>query len=379
MDAVCHLIPVTLEGVDLDSYGYHRQCYQRFHANLNRLKTSETSPETSVSGRHHSPRKLSSAVGADVCLFPPECIFCENLEIKASGKTERPINFASWKYKDSAWQQIEHQALELGKIRLHSEVLGKDLHAEEAQCHPYCRDKFFTEYKNHVTIKQRAANKILDTEQVRQAAAHEEAFNSVVETIQKRVVERYEVMQLSSLRCIYIDKLAETGYSNPEYRSAKLLHRLENHAISGNISFIKVSPGDKGCISFNLIYNNSITVSDAIAFAYKLGSTDKFADVALLIRGLIQRAYKESKQLPWPPTADDMEVRCDKLLPNELVRFLTLVMAGTTKEGEKNEKTQRLVLSIGQDLCHAVSDGNWKLPKHILLCSTTEVNSSPLS
>ena len=55
MHAVCGLIPETLEGVDLDSHGYHRQCYQRFHANLNRLKHSETSPEASTSERHTSP------------------------------------------------------------------------------------------------------------------------------------------------------------------------------------------------------------------------------------------------------------------------------------------------------------------------------------
>ena len=29
-----------------------------------------------------------------------------------------------------------------------------------------------------------------------------------------------------------------------------------------------------------------------------------------------------------------------------------------------------IVSSIGQDICHAVSEGQWKLPKHILLCLT---------
>ena len=35
-----------------------------------------------------------------------------------------------------------------------------------------------------------------------------------------------------------------------------------------------------------------------------------------------------------------------------------------------NENTERLVLSIGQDLCCAVTKAEWKLPKHILLCMT---------
>ena len=33
-------------------------------------------------------------------------------------------------------------------------------------------------------------------------------------------------------------------------------------------------------------------------------------------------------------------------------------------------KMNRLVFFIGQDLCRAVSDEKWKLPKYILLCVT---------
>ena len=129
-------------------------------------------------------------------------------------------------------------------------------------------------------------------------------------------------MWLSSLCIIYTDKLAENCCPNPEYWSEKLLHRLQNHELSENISFTKASPGDKGCVSFILIYSNKITVADAVAFAYRLGSIDKFADVALFISGLIQRVYKESKELPWPPTSENLEIKSDELLPGELVRFL---------------------------------------------------------
>ena len=37
---------------------------------------------------------------------------------------------------------------------------------------------------------------------------------------------------------------------------------------------------------------------------------------------------------------------------------------------ETSEKLKRLVFSIWQDICRAVSDGKWKLPKHMLLCVT---------
>jgi len=45
--------------------------------------------------------------------------------------------------------------------------------------------------------------------------------------------------------------------------------------------------------------------------------------MALLLRSIIQRAYKESTPLPWSPTADDLEVKSsDEILPHELLKFL---------------------------------------------------------
>ena len=288
--------------VDIDSHGYHWHCYQCFHVNLNRLKVSETSALSALTkAKHHYPRKQSAAMdAAGLCgspVFSRECIFCENLEIKAYGKTERPVKFASWKHKESAWQQ----ALELGNTRLHRQIIGKDLHAVEAQCHPYCHAKLRREYQSHIRTKERAEKRIVGTEQTRQVAAHEEAFNSVVDILNTHVIERNEVMQHSSLRLIYVDKLEENEYPNneySEYRSEKPMHRLQNHDISCNISFTKVSPDNKGCVSFILIYNNTTLVADAVICAYRLGSIDKLADVALLMRGLIQRAYQESEELP---------------------------------------------------------------------------------
>ena len=148
MEAVCAQIPETLEGVDLDMIGYHRPCYQRFTANLHRLNDSTTA---SVSTKHHSPRKQSS--GESLQLFPPECIFCEKLQIKVSGKTERPIKFLSWKHKEPAWKDIESQAMELGKTRLFRQVKGKDLFAAKVQFQSESRMAFSLNVK--ITSEQR--------------------------------------------------------------------------------------------------------------------------------------------------------------------------------------------------------------------------------
>ena len=64
-----------------------------------------------------------------------------------------------------------------------------------------------------------------------------------------------------------------------------------------------------------------------------------------------------------------MDLSCNNLLPFDFIRFLSGLMSG--KEDihvETSEKMKWLVFSIGQDICWAVSDGKWKLPKHMLLC-----------
>ena len=203
--------------------------------------------------------------------------------------------------------------------------------------------------------KERKEKKIQETDQAYQAAAHKDAFNAVLDIINKHIIKKNEVMKVSSLKLTYINILEEKGYPSPEFHSDKLISRLQNHEISQSISFTKINPGDEGARSYFLIYNNKTTVAEALGVAYKLGSTDKFSDVALDLHKQILEAYKNSKKLPWPPTHDDMEIKSKDLLPEKLINFLNLVLTGTLEVEERSLRTQRLVLSIGQDLCRAVT------------------------
>ena len=69
-----------------------------------------------------------------------------------------------------------------------------------------------------------------------------------------------------------------------------------------NLTFSKVSPENKGCITYWLIYNADITTTDDIARVYKLACSDDIKDVGLLLGTVIQRTFKSSKELTWPPT-----------------------------------------------------------------------------
>lgn len=58
----------------------------------------------------------------------------------------------------------------------------------------------------------------------------------------------------------------------------------------------------------------------------------------------------------------------DRVIPPTLKTFLSMVVS--LKPTSPSDHVEQLIYFIGQDLCTAVSNGEWKLPKYILLCMT---------
>ena len=46
------------------------------------------------------------------------------------------------------------------------------------------------------------------------------------------------------------------------------------------------------------------------------------------------------------------------------------MLSGNEPEMVQDDRTKRFIYSIGHDVCSAVSQGRWKLGKHILICIT---------
>ncbi len=248
---------------------------------------------------------------------------------------------------------------------LYREVQGKDLFAMEAKYHPSCRNTFNTEYQNHMRERE-IRNPLL----AQKKKANQNSYLVVKDYILRNILDGKEVVQLSFLCSLFNKDLVSQGFPNPDYRNERLMKRLQaDEDISHKLAFCKVPL--RGCVELYLVYSSSISVAEAVSCAYKLGTADQLHDAALTLHALILKAFKESKELTWPPTAQELNsVQMEELLPEDLVTFLNLVLTGRAEIGEKCEKTQRLVYSISQDLCRAATNSKWKLPKHILLCAT---------
>ena len=181
------------------------------------------------------------------------------------------------------------------------------------------------------------------------------------------------VIKLCDLREHYVKELEQTEFANSNYRAEKLRNKLQKHpSIGKNVSFTSFHENDtSGKFKSQLLFSNAIDVESAVKRAYELGTVDRAKEVAKSLRESILQAHQQADKIPWPPTADYLKSQAD-IAPEYLSNFLRIVFTGKepTKENGKNIKIDRLILSVGQDICRAATNGMWSLPKHILLCMT---------
>ena len=68
--------------------------------------------------------------------------------------------------------------------------------------------------------------------------------------------------------------------------------------------------------------------------------------------------------MPWPPSTGflvDGPIRPTEMLTD----FIKQMISSSSRK--ESEKKQRLVLSVTQDLCNAATNGQWMMPKNLLL------------
>lgn len=119
-----------------------------------------------------------------------------------------------------------------------------------------------------------------------------------------------------------------------------------------------------------LVFSNDLDLATTVRNSYclQIPSSDQIDVIVLQLHQKIKDAFLKAGDMPWPPTAPYLQAT-ENPVPNSLRRFLRLLISGTGSFSS-SEKTERLVSSLGQDICRATTRGEWKLPKHILVCMT---------
>lgn len=350
MESVCELIPNEMS----EGHGYHRDCYNHFTKHVDRLKCTESTELT------ESTRKVPRKLSVDkIALFAKDCIFCNKagaITVRKAGTktTEVPQKFAS-----DGWKTIVQCAESKNDEKLLVRIRGYDLFASEAHFHAKCRRKYIQDPQYW-----RSQDTEAKLHQEEKEAVHAVAFTKVCEFVSKEVLNNQTVVKLTDLVQLYVNELDSSDFPNPNYRSEKLKDKLESK-YGKLIEFCKIE--STGRYVSLLVYNAKMKVETAVMNAFQLGSRDLLKESAAFLRETIKSAFENSKDLSWPPLADQIDDSND-VIPSSLSYFLKYIFSGKVKD--TSIQVNRLVSSIGQDICRVVTNGDWKLPKHILLGMT---------
>ena len=256
MQETCNLIPERL----LPHHGYHQVCYQRFTANLDRLKVN---PEQASASR--STRSLST----DRTVFKPDCIFCnresrKKVKVRGTWTTEGLSVFD----RDGG-KTILDVAERKHDEKLLTRIRGFDLFACEAKYHQSCRTCYIQD-----ATKWRSSDDKAKQEQVALEQAHAGAFDCVRKVIEEDVLRKKNIIKLKDLCSIYIESLDRTSHPNPFYRSENLKVKLEKH-YRDSISCCPLGP-----FKSYIIYSKDIDVAAAMKYSYELGTKDVMKETA---------------------------------------------------------------------------------------------------
>ena len=348
MKQSCDLIPDVI----VEYHGYHRDCYQRFTKNLDRLSSTLNNSSAEPTNIKRPPREKHSI------LFNPDCIFCNKegrIHIKRKGVWTKEDTS---KFEFGGGPSLEALAKKKNDIKLLRRIENQDLFAREAHYHRSCLKKYSQDPCNW-----RSSNEESKNMQKQSDIAHQKAFDAVCQIIDNDVLLEKKVMKLGDLCQVYILNLQGTQFANPNYKAERLKSKLEKHDhYVLSLSFVLLEQASKGY----LVYSSNIDVVSAMKSAFKLGSIGMMRSVADDLRNDIFVTFDRSGDLAWPPVVENLQSD-HEVIPSKLTTFLTILISGKMVS---DDKRKCLVSSIGQDICRAVTKGRWKLPKHILLSMT---------
>ena len=310
------------------------------------------------SSESKNPSRSKRNEEKDDILFTPDCIFCgKKGYIKVGKSAHRRSENTSYFERDG--DVIVFKAAEAKKDEaLLKRIRGKDLFAVEAKYHLSCKKRYIQGMYDSAKTTPEAVDR--NKENIRVA---NEAYGAVVEHIEVNIIQRYRLVELAELNTIYMEKTINTEFHNPNHRSDDLLSRIKSDPyLCNKISYTLVEGRGP---SFNLLFNKKITVGQAISKAYVLSQRDLLDKTAEYIRKEVKTAHANAEKLKWPPKAEDL-LKETEVLPERLQRFLSILFTG--RKNPHTEQSQRLIFSIEQDICRVVTNGEWLMAKHILLC-----------
>ncbi len=359
LDSICAGVPLNLEQ---SCHGIHRQCYKKF-VNVSRLQIpTEVEVMSSTASRWSTRTGQSGQTGT---IFPPNrCIFCKKERKYVAGKVE----YLSKCETEAAERTIKDIAAGKNDFELLREIGAEDLRAKEARYHESCRRDYVRrdDRKHH-----KSSNHNEDHESCNPVGlltdikkAYSEGFHLVCQYVDKEILLDGRVVRMSMLHDI-TQKFMQQQY--PEfYNPDNTVQKLKLKLTSKYTSQLQFWLPQSSCKS-ELVFSSNLDVGEAVEAAFEASTSESkiLQRAASILRRDIKEGFGKTSSLPWPPSADFLQSN-SICLPQSVTDFLAQVISGKSL-CQSSDKAQLLAKSFSEDLCSAVTQGRWTMPKHVLL------------
>ena len=322
-----------------DTIGYHSQCYSNFTSTKATQETTEKSDSEHVLRSSTPDIASSSSIG----IFENKCIFC----LKASKKIKGRKEHLGLCETIIAERNIKNAATTLKDERMLAQIACIDMRAKQVKYHHTCRRKYLHDAET-------AQMSIVDKGKSLKMKEHNEAFTKLKGYINSTLIQNEGSEFLTSIHERYIKDLHEGS----TYRASSLCDKIMKTYPN---QLKKLKHSDKTGV---IIYNSRISPETAIKRANFDHASVK--EVAYYLRSLILKMQQNTECLPHPITLESLTLGQGNP-PIEVLDFFRVLYTGSYVKNENNDRIERLIQSVSDDVVFATSRGNIKTSKHLLL------------
>ena len=344
---------------------YHRKCRSLFtmKRDLETLKRKRAETDGKDSNETTPTKRQCRRPSTEGRVYEPVCIFCNKVKFLKNPKSREKLIQAVQLRADHTLRQC---AILNEDARIIA-ITSRDIVAAGAHYHASCY-KSYTNIKEHDHLDGKEVDNTTEITGIHSYEVAEiDAYKQLFHFIRNEVIQNKVVVPVAQLT----EKLAEFMFSKGEVLKTATKKNIRRKLETEFSDSVHIFPNDSGKLllapdSFSfkdVVLENENLRKELAIWKVKLTDANKITDQASLqIREAIRR---DMKPTPWPCHPSDLSNAVN--MPTQLHRFLIGLLTGNPENENPSDRVSNLVQSFGQDLIYAVTCGQHKSPKHVLL------------
>lgn len=349
---------------EVPSIQYHRKCRSLFtmKRELETLKRKATENITEEAGENSLPKRPSRS-SDEGRVYLPICIFCNKDKFIKGSKSREKLTQAVTLNADQTLRECATQKRD-EKILA---ITSRDVVAAEAHYHRSC-------YKDYTRINRKEPknqdNNIGTDGDDEYKRIEREAYKDLFIYIRTDIIPNKKVVQVTSLLTNLTSFMLSGGVTSLRDSTKKNIRRTLENELGNSVD---IFPDDHAKLLLvpqtvsrrDLVLENQNLLRELNIWRAKSTNVNKIIDqTSSHIRTIIKQKMTVT---PWPFHPSDVKDSGYITLPDQLERLLIGLLTGNPETKTQTQKITALVQSFSQDIIYAVTGGQHKTPKQILL------------